>query len=87
MVFENLDLSKFSFAHEHASMKLCNMSRWMDCLNLGMEVMRPGEEVVRDPLEIKNMEVVGMSGMSVKLLVIPLLVGRAALYLDGSYEV
>ena len=81
VVFKNLDLIKFSFAHEHASMKPCNMSRWMDGLNLGMEVMRPGEEVVRDPLEIKNMEVVGVTGMSARLVVIPLLVGRAALFL------
>ena len=28
VVFKDLDLSQYSFAHEHASMKTHNMSRW-----------------------------------------------------------
>ena len=80
--FKNLDLGKFSFAHDNVSMKPCNMSRWRDGLDMGFEVIKPGGEVVRDSLVIKSMEVGGGSGMSARLVVFPQKVGSAALYLD-----
>ena len=82
VVFKNLDLRKFSFAHEHASMKPGNMPRWQDGLDMGIEVIKPGGEVVKDSLVIKNMEVVGRTGMSARLVVIPQRVQSTALYLD-----
>ena len=43
------------------------------------EVIKPGGEVERDSLVIKSMEVVGRTGMSARLVVIPHKVGSAAL--------
>ena len=45
VVLKNLDLSQFSFAYEHASMKPRNMSRLLDGLDMGMEVIKQGGEV------------------------------------------
>ena len=66
-------------AHEHTSMKPHNMSRWVD---MGMEVIKQGGEVVKDSLVIRGMMMVGGTGMSARLVVIPQRVGSAALYLD-----
>ena len=63
-------MSQFSFAHKHASMKPYNMSRWVDGLDMGLEVIKQGGEVVKDPLVIRDMMMVGGR------------VGSAALYLD-----
>ena len=74
---KNLDLGKFSFAHDNVSMTLHNMFRWRDGLDMGFEV-------VRDSLVNKSMEVGGGSGMSARLVVFPQKVGSAALYLDTA---
>ena len=58
------------------------MSRWHDGLDMGFEVMKPGGEMVRDSLLIKNMEVGGGARMSDRLVVLPQKVGSAALYMD-----
>ena len=69
VVFKNLDLGKFSFAHDNVSMKPNNMSRWGDGLDMGFEVIKPSGEVERDSLVIKSMEVVGGTGMSARWVV------------------
>ena len=43
----------------------------VDGLDMGMEVIKQGGEVVKDSLVIKDMEVVGGTGMSARLVVIP----------------
>ena len=63
-MFKDLDLTQFSFAHEPASMKLHNMSRWVDGLDMGMEVIKQGGEVVKDSLVFRDMMMVGGTGMS-----------------------
>ena len=45
VVLKNLNWSQFSFANKNASMKPQNMSRWMDGLDMGMEVIKQGGEV------------------------------------------
>ena len=71
VVFKNMDLGNFSFAHDNVYMKPQNMSRWRDGLDMGFEVIKPCGEVVRDSLVIKSMEVREGTGMSARLVVFP----------------
>ena len=81
-MFKKLELRKFSFAHEQASMKPRNIFRWWDSLDIRIEVITSGGEVLKDSLVIKKMEVVGETGMSARMVVITQRVGSAGLYLD-----
>ena len=64
--------------------KLRAVSMWVDDKDLGISIQKPGKDKVMDALVIKGMDGEGNQGLESRLVVAPMAVGKAVLYLNIS---